>query len=93
MAVVKAGAFTIMRVTYYSFGTDIFKRELGAVCGNGACDFHDCVRLQPRPERDAYQTAACLVYGQQSIVYPVWRSADDSAWPGGGAKAIWYFMQ
>ena len=92
MAVVKAGAFTIMRVTYYSFGTDILKGSWAQYVVMALCDFHDCVRLQPRPERDAYQTAACLVYGQQSIVYPVWRSADDSAWPG-GARAIWYFMQ
>ncbi len=62
-----------------------FEGDLGAICGDGACNLYDRIWMQPGFEGDAYEKASGMVYGQQPVLYPVWRGADDASWTGGGA--------
>ena len=79
VAVVKAGAFATMRITYYSFGTEFLEGTWGPECGHGADGVYDCLRVQPGAERDASETALCLVYRQQPVLYSIRRDDDVSA--------------
>ena len=75
----------------YGHACDLLQLRYGASQGNLGADggfatvyIYDCVRLQPRVERDAPEAASCLVYSEQSVLYSVWGRIDDTSWICGG---------
>ncbi len=84
VAVVKSGAFAILRFTYFSFGTCfLFGSWVG---GDGSGAYDDRVWLYHGGAGDPLETTSCIFNDQQFILHPVWGGNDDASWAGGGSK-------
>ena len=70
VAVVKAGVFAVTRLTWYGYGPDLIREQLGPVPGHGGGDVHHRLRLRQGPAHPASEAAAGLVHHQQPLLCP-----------------------
>ena len=87
VAVVKSGVFAIIRLTYYSFGTDFLRNSTGTKFDVVVDSNYHCVWFCDCFAYTAYQAAFCVFDRVEFIVYFVWDCIDDTCRFGSGIVA------